>query len=104
MISKEAFCSYMDRFSQQYKKETEFFDKIEEFINFEPFYEVNYWNFALEGIALAFNEKYINELKDILYDWVEEKLCLYDMEDREIPIESSSELYDYLYKTFNSAS
>ena len=102
-ITKEMFCNFLTEIVNQFEKRDAMFDKIDGFINFEPFFDTDFYHLAIKGLAMAYNPIQTSYVADVIEWWLEryieghpqdaivanadgKEYCLYEMGD----------LYDYL--------
>ena len=106
MVSKEVFKYFMTELINQWTKRDEMFDSINEFINFEPFFEVDFYHIAVKGIAIAINaDSYENVAKDLdywitHYCWGQPEKVIISCGEKVFYLITVDDLYDYLAEMY----
>lgn len=100
-ITKEMFCDSLMEIVDQYEQRDAMFDQLNGFINFEPFFDTDFYHLAIKGLAMAYDPsraKYIAETIEWWLDYYFEghpQDAVVYAGNKEYPLLEMGDLYDY---------
>ena len=106
MLTRDEFCRFISELMMQWKKREEVFKKLDGYINFEPFYDTDFFHMTLKALAMTFTTDRIRfgQVFDDLEYWAEyyffsdSKACSITVDGVNYILDSASVMYDYLVK------
>ena len=106
MMTREVFKGFMEKLINRWVERDKMFDSVEGFINFEPFYETDFYHIAVEGISIAVNANNPEAVAEDIEYWLtyyfegHPEDTYINCGKKDYHVTTIDELYDYLAEVY----